>query len=168
VAILVDEAIWNWEGRRWAHLVSDEHYGELHDFVAALGLRRLSFQGDHYDVETITRRRAVAMGAMPIPSRDLVRRLREAGLRYRGSASWERSELQVLPTTEMVVDFVSSFASHHPDLSNLLQVIETNEELVTSGPVRILRRSFELAIVVETIEGPVDLVADNRHRGIGQ
>jgi hypothetical protein len=81
--ILVDQAIWPWRGRRWAHLVSDESYDELHEFAARLGLRREWFQGDHYDVHADGRERAIELGATPVDSRDLVRRLRQAGLRKR-------------------------------------------------------------------------------------
>ncbi|WP_370324131.1 hypothetical protein [Euzebya sp.] len=47
--ILVDDAVWRWRGRLWAH--SD------------------------------VRLRAVERGAVPVGSRELVRRLRAAGLR---------------------------------------------------------------------------------------
>jgi hypothetical protein len=79
--ILVDQAIWPWRGRRWAHLVSDESYDELHDFAAALGIERRAFQGDHYDVPDEYRIRAIELGATPVDARELVRRLRAAGLR---------------------------------------------------------------------------------------
>lgn len=79
--ILVDQAIWPHAGRRWAHLVSDESYDELHAFAARLGLPRRGFQGDHYDVPSEYRERAIELGAVPVGSRELVRRLRAAGLR---------------------------------------------------------------------------------------
>jgi hypothetical protein len=79
--ILVDEARWPWRGRRWAHLVSDSSYDELHLFAARLGLPRRIFQGDHYDVFTELRDAAIEAGAQPIGSRELVGRLRAAGLR---------------------------------------------------------------------------------------
>jgi Protein of unknown function (DUF4031) len=81
MAILVDPAIWRWRGRRWAHLVSDESYEELHAFAARLGLRREWFQGDHYDVPADLRETALTLGAQAVPSGVLVRRLRAAGLR---------------------------------------------------------------------------------------
>jgi hypothetical protein len=83
MAILVDPAIWPWRGRRWAHLVSDHSYEELHAFADALGLRRGSFQGDHYDIPAELRERAVELGAETVSSAELVRRLRAAGLRMR-------------------------------------------------------------------------------------
>jgi len=79
--IVVDRPVWRWRGRRWAHLASDTTFEELHDFAARLGLRREWFQGDHYDVPEQLWDAAVALGATPIDSRDLVRRLRTAGLR---------------------------------------------------------------------------------------
>ena len=81
MAVLVDEAVWPWRGARWAHLVSDVSVAELHGFADRLGLRRMSFQGDHYDVPGSVRAEALEMGAEAVPGRDLVRRLRGAGLR---------------------------------------------------------------------------------------
>jgi hypothetical protein len=81
MAILVDRAVWPWRGRRWAHLVSDSSYEELHRFAADLGIPRQAFQGDHYDVPSEVRERALALGAEAVDGRVLVRRLRDAGLR---------------------------------------------------------------------------------------
>ena len=81
MTILVDRAIWPWRGRKWAHLVSDESYDELHVFAARLEIPRRAFQGDHYDIPEDVRRRAIELGAQAVDARDLVRRLRAAGLR---------------------------------------------------------------------------------------
>lgn len=83
MAILVDAAIWPHRGRRWAHLVSDVSLDELHGFAAELGLRREWFQGDHYDVPSEVRERAIEQGARAVSSGELVRRLRASGLRRR-------------------------------------------------------------------------------------
>lgn len=85
MTILVDEARWPWRGRRWAHLVSDESYEELHRFAASIGKRRAAFQGDHYDVDEAERECALAAGAVAVNSRELVARLRAAGLRQRNA-----------------------------------------------------------------------------------
>lgn len=79
--ILVDSAVWPWRGERWAHLVSDESYDELHAFADRLGIPRRAFQGDHYDVPAWLRAEAIELGATPVDGRELVRRLRAAGLR---------------------------------------------------------------------------------------
>jgi len=81
--ILVDDAIWPFRGRRFAHLVSDSSYDELHEFAARLGLPERAFHRDHYDVPAELREAAVVLGADPVPSRELVRRLQAAGLRRR-------------------------------------------------------------------------------------
>ena len=65
-------------------MVSDESYDELHAFAEQLGIPRRAFQGDHYDVPTDYRERAIELGAVPITSRELVRRLVASGLRRRG------------------------------------------------------------------------------------
>ena len=83
VTILVDPAMWPWRDRRWAHLVSDESYDELHAFAEQLGIPRRAFQGDHYDVPADYRDRAIELGATPVSSRELVRRLIDSGLRLR-------------------------------------------------------------------------------------
>lgn len=81
MAILVDKAVWPWQGRRWAHLVSDESYEELHAFAQALGIPRRAFHGDHYDIPEDLHPAAIERGAQLVRGRDLARRLREAGLR---------------------------------------------------------------------------------------
>lgn len=83
--ILVDEARWPWRGRLWAHLVSDVSYEELHDFAQRVGVPRRSFQGDHYDVPEDYRQRAIELGATPVSARELLQRLKAAGLRLPAS-----------------------------------------------------------------------------------
>ena len=85
--ILVDPAIWPWRGHRWAHLVSDASFEELHAFAAQLGIPLRAFQGDHYDIPAHVRDEAIALGAVPVDSRELVRRIRAAGLRRRRAVS---------------------------------------------------------------------------------
>lgn len=81
MALLVDECRWWFRGRRWCHLVSDRDLDELHEFAEAVGMPRRAFQGDHYDVPEELRDAVVAAGAEEVPSRELVQRLRSAGLR---------------------------------------------------------------------------------------
>jgi predicted metal-dependent HD superfamily phosphohydrolase len=81
--ILVDSARWRWRGQLWAHLISDRSYEELHGFAARLGIPRRAFQGDHYDLPSDYRDQAILLGATAVSSRELVRRLRAAGLRRR-------------------------------------------------------------------------------------
>lgn len=89
MTVLIDEPRWQHKGRLWAHLVSDATYEELHDFAEAAGIPRRGFHGDHYDVPQEYFDEMVARGAVPTPSRELVRRLRAAGLRM--SPSQRRS-----------------------------------------------------------------------------
>ena len=81
MTILVDAAVWSWRGRRWAHLVSDTSLEELHAFAERLGVDPRLFEGDHYDVTAEWREQAIALGAVAVDSRELVRRLRAGGLR---------------------------------------------------------------------------------------
>ena len=86
VAVLIDEPRWWHRGRRWSHLVSDSSYDELHEFVGALGVPPRAFQGDHYDIPEEYYGEVLAAGALAVDSRDLVRRLRAAGLRLTPAA----------------------------------------------------------------------------------
>ena len=79
--ILIDQARWWYRDRRWCHLVSDSDLEELHAFAAANGIPERGFQGDHYDIPEEYREKLIAAGAVEVPSVELVRRLREAGLR---------------------------------------------------------------------------------------
>jgi hypothetical protein len=81
MAVLIDEPIWWFKGRRWSHLVSDVSYDELHAFVDRAGIPRRGFQGDHYDVPEEYFDELVVAGAQVTSSRELLRRLRAGGLR---------------------------------------------------------------------------------------
>jgi hypothetical protein len=83
--ILIDEAIWPLRDRLFAHVVSDSSYDELHAFAAKLGLPPRAFHRDHYDLPADLRDAAIGLGADPVSSRELVRRLQAAGLRRRKS-----------------------------------------------------------------------------------
>ena len=86
MTILIDEPRWWFRGRRWSHLVSDESLAELHRFAAGMGIPERAFQGDHYDIPEDYYDEFVLAGAVPTPSRELVRRLRAAGLRLSPAA----------------------------------------------------------------------------------
>lgn len=77
----MDEARWWHRGRRWCHLVSDSSLDELHAFADANGVPRRGFQGDHYDIPEEYRAAMIEGGATVVESRELVRRLKAAGLR---------------------------------------------------------------------------------------
>ncbi|GAA2062121.1 DUF4031 domain-containing protein [Streptomyces albiaxialis] len=83
MTVLIDPPQWPGHGRMWSHLVSDHSYEELHDFAARIGCPRRAFDRDHYDVPSGRYADAVAAGAVEVGSKELVRRLTEAGLRRR-------------------------------------------------------------------------------------
>ncbi len=90
MTVLVDEARWPWRETLWCHLVSDDNLAELHAFAAQLGMRRVGFQGDHYDIDIEMRSVAIDLGATPATSRELIRRMRSAGLRLRPSSPFTK------------------------------------------------------------------------------
>ena len=79
--ILIDPPTWPGHGRLWSHLVSDASFAELHEFAERLGVPARGFERDHYDLPAHLYDKAVAAGASPVRSRELVRRLTAAGLR---------------------------------------------------------------------------------------
>jgi hypothetical protein len=81
--ILIDPPIWPGWNRVWSHLVSDESYDELHAFARKVGIPARGFDRDHYDVPSEKYDEIVEAGAIPVPSRVLVRRLIDSGLRHR-------------------------------------------------------------------------------------
>lgn len=81
MSVLVDPPQTPGHGRWWSHLASDTSFAELHAFARAVGLPERGFDRDHYDVPAEAYDRVVAAGAVPVSSRELVARLREAGLR---------------------------------------------------------------------------------------
>lgn len=79
--VLIDPPVWPGHGRFWSHLVSDVSFVELHCFAASLGLPRRAFERDHYDLLADRYPAALAAGARPVSSREIVLALRAAGLR---------------------------------------------------------------------------------------
>lgn len=79
--ILIDPpAVPSW-GRLWSHLASDTSHAEVQAFASCHGIPQRGWDRDHYDVPAEAYEALVAAGAVPVSSRELVRRLRAAGLR---------------------------------------------------------------------------------------
>ncbi|WP_193614618.1 DUF4031 domain-containing protein [Nocardioides lijunqiniae] len=83
MTLLIDPPNVPGHGRMWSHLASDTSYEELHEFARVLGIPERGFDRDHYDVPSEWYDQVVALGAQPVTSRELVRRLIAAGLRRR-------------------------------------------------------------------------------------
>ena len=83
MSLLIDPPTWPARGRVWSHLVSDESFDELHEFALEIGLPERGFHRDHYDVPADLYDRVVVAGAIAVSSRELVARLKKAGLRRR-------------------------------------------------------------------------------------
>ncbi|MFE6776863.1 DUF4031 domain-containing protein [Streptomyces sp. NPDC057702] len=81
MAVYIDPPVWPGHGRMWSHLVSDVSYAELHDFAERIGAPRRGFDRDHYDLPSSSYAAAVDGGAIEVTSKELVRRLTQAGLR---------------------------------------------------------------------------------------
>lgn len=79
--ILIDPPHTEGFGRLWSHLASDTDFEELHRFAAALAIPERGFDRDHYDIPAEWYAAMLAAGAQPVTSRELVARLRSAGLR---------------------------------------------------------------------------------------
>jgi len=149
MAVVVDKAIWPYRGKLWAHLASDDNLTELHDFADLLGLRLMSFQGDHYDVSKEVRDQAIISGAIEIDGRELLARLKKAKLRLPVSerpGKWEK--VYSFPPTGVP-----------PDLSEV-KTIKTLPELGkfvrvdwNLAEVTVFQRRYEMALVLEDSSG---------------
>ena len=89
MAVYVDDAIWDWHGRKWCHLLAD-NIDELHRFARKLGLHRTSFQSPprvsapHYDLTAYERRRAIACGAVACDRAAIVTVYRQVRAKHAG------------------------------------------------------------------------------------
>jgi muramoyltetrapeptide carboxypeptidase len=83
VTLLIDPPNAQGHGRLWSHLASDTSYDELHRFAQGLGIPQRGFDRDHYDIPAERYAAVVAAGATPVSSRELITRLKAAGLRRR-------------------------------------------------------------------------------------
>lgn len=81
MTVYIDPPLWPGHGRLWSHLVSDTSYDELHVFAAAIGCPPRAFDRDHYDLPSERYTAAVAHGAVEVGCKELLLRLRSAGLR---------------------------------------------------------------------------------------
>ena len=63
--------------------MSDASYKELHEFAAQMRIPRRSFDLDHYDLPETRYEDAIGLGARAVSAKDVVHRLRDAGLRVR-------------------------------------------------------------------------------------
>ena len=65
----------------WCHMATDGPIEELQHFAQRIGLSRSRLQHHrlvpHYDLGPIGRERAVALGAIEVPSKELLRRSRQ-------------------------------------------------------------------------------------------
>ncbi len=78
--VLIDRPLFWKHGRRFAHLISDSSLDELHEVAQALGLSK-GFHGNHYDVPEEMVPAVLARGISQVDPREIVKRLRAAGLR---------------------------------------------------------------------------------------
>ncbi|MCA1782484.1 MAG: DUF4031 domain-containing protein [Dermatophilaceae bacterium] len=112
MTIWIDPPQWPAHGRLWSHLISDTSLAELHEFADRAGIPRRGFEGDHYDIPAERYADAIAAGARETSGRELLRRLRDSGLRMskrKGDRGIERFVAVEFPDgTRADVDLVAS------------------------------------------------------------
>jgi hypothetical protein len=91
MTVLLDPPLWPNHGTMWGHLVSDASLEELHGFARAAGIPERGFDRDHYDIPAERYEHLIALGAVPVSTRELIRRLRASGLRVTSAARHGRA-----------------------------------------------------------------------------
>lgn len=81
MTVWIDTPAWPHRGQLFAHMVSDTSLEELHELAERAGVHPRGFDRDHYDVPERLLPACLDAGAVPAPTRRLVRALRESGLR---------------------------------------------------------------------------------------
>ena len=81
MTVWIDNPDWPFRGTWFAHMVSDSSLEELHDVAERAGVHPRGFDRDHYDVPERLLGACRTAGAVPAPTRRLIRALRESGLR---------------------------------------------------------------------------------------
>lgn len=148
VTILIDPPIWQWQGRGWSHMVSDQGLDDLHGFSRQVPLRYLSFGIDHYDVPEELYDRAISLGAEPADGRTLVRVLREQGLRRnRGklARTWKSRPWQPEEFAQDIAD----------------RAVELAQRVDAGSEPRVFHRPDTTVIMVEGETEPFARVTDS-------
>lgn len=65
MSVYVDNMNLTWKNKKWCHLMADTEE-ELHHFALRLGLQRLWYQNDHYDITTSKKKLAIELGAIEV------------------------------------------------------------------------------------------------------
>ncbi len=160
MALFVDEARWRWRDLRWAHLISDQSVDELHPIAHEVGLRRMGFQGDHYDVPETLVPALLGLGVEQIPSRQLVVALRMSGLRRAAGirvGHWEAGgEFGPSPdAAARAVETLTGFREQTEAARVVAEALARAPEVVNQTQVTLLQRNVGVAAVIEPVDvGP--------------
>ena len=155
--ILVDTPTWPWRGKLWGHLISDSSLGELHAFAQGMGKRRIGFQGDHYDIDAEEHALALQHGALCVDSREIVRRLRDCGLRERSkkepwSIGYQSEGIHPFAKVNEIVAEVVTRSDHRHSAEEALASARSLSDPLS---VLVVERSEETAIVLEFKDPPL-------------
>ena len=78
MAVYVDPSVIPYHGKLFCHLIADSIF-ELHAFAEKIGVKRCWFhRGNHYDLNSEQRCRAVESGAQEVSGLSLLKKLHEA------------------------------------------------------------------------------------------
>ena len=154
--ILIDTPSWPWRGKLWGHLISDSSLSELHEFAQRIGKRRIGFQGDHYDIDTEEHVLAMQEGARCVDSRELVRRLRDCGLRQRSkkepwSITYQSEGVQPFDQINAIATEAIAVRDHRTFVHKALASADSLSDPLS---VLVVERAQETAMVLEFLDPP--------------
>lgn len=145
MAVFVDPPVWPWRGQRWSHVISDTSIEELHAFAREAGIPWRGFGFDHYDIPEHMVDHVVELGATLIDARQVVRKLREAGIRTGLGKSAKRWTSVDASTRQTVLD------EHQPTVTAAAELLGANAD-----EPDLLVRPSEVLISLEGPRRPAD------------
>lgn len=156
MALYIDPPQWPAHGTVFSHLVSDHSYAELHAFAESIGISRRAFDVDHYDVPAEFYDAAVQAGAAQVSGVELVRLLRQSGLRVPAREriekvvpilrhQWQQIEPNRLAVGEELLSRWSQGRRHYHTPVHLFECLTALDELAQHTTGRSAAREVVLA-----------------------
>ncbi len=164
MAVYIDPPVWPAHGTVFSHLISNTDLAELHHFAEASGIPDRAFDRDHYDVPLRHYADLVALGAVQVSGRELVRLLIASGLRVPARQRNESLEVALLYRWNALLpghdglgrELLARWGEehrHYHGRTHLLAVLEALELLQPDPPRPVLLAAWFHDAVYDGVPG---------------